>query len=96
MVYVKSHSCFINDPSRIECLQSRIALEFLLEAVKNIEGDEATTNKLDEEGDIAKLLPEDVQLYSSCKEGGNTGKKFTKKHINAILLLCNGVHVSIN
>ena len=85
--YVKSHSCFINDPARIERLRSRLALAKYLEAVNNIEDNEAAKNKLQEVGELAKLLPEALQAYSPCKEGGKPGWKFTKKHIDAILLL---------
>ena len=67
-----------------------------LEAVKNIKDDKAAKKKLEEEGELAKLLPEDVQTYSSCKEGGKPGRKFTKKHINSILLLCYGLLVCGN
>ena len=60
--YVKSHCCFINDPIRIERLQSKIALVKLLEAAKNVEDKEATNNKKKEEGEFAALFPEAVQI----------------------------------
>ena len=53
-------------------------------------------NKLEEEGGLAKLLPEAVQVYSSCKEGDKPGRKFTRKHINDISLLCYGLRVYSN
>ena len=53
--YVESHSCFINNPARIKRLRSKS-----LEAIKKIEDDEAAKNKLEEEGEHAKLLPEAV------------------------------------
>ena len=34
-----------------------------------------------------------MQAYFSCKEGGKPGQKLTKKHINAIILLCYVLHV---
>ena len=58
--YVKSHSCFINDPARIERLRSRLDLEKFLDAAKKIKDDKAVKNKLEEEGEHAKLLPEAV------------------------------------
>ena len=66
------------------------------EAVKNIKDDKAAKKKLEEEGELAKLLPEDVQAYSSCKEVGKPGRKFTKKHINTIHFLCCGFRVCGN
>ena len=42
------------------------------------------------------MMPKAVQAHLSCKEGGNPGWKFTKKHINAILLICYGLCVSGN
>ena len=41
-------------------------------------------------------MPESVQAYSSRKEGGNPGWKFTKKYTNAIIFLCCGLRVSGN
>ena len=63
LVYIKSHIRFINNPARIKRLRSRLALEKSLEAVKKIEDDEAANDKLEEEGDIAKLPPKAVQAY---------------------------------
>ena len=94
--YVKSHICFINDPACIKRLQSRLDLVKSLEAAKKIEDDEAAKNKFEEEEELAKLQAEAVQVYSSCKEGGKPGRNFTKKHINAIILLCYGLRVSDN
>ena len=94
--YVKSHICFIDNPPRIKRLQSKISLAKYLEAVNNIEDDEATKKKLEEEGELAKLLPEYVQAHLSCKEGKKPGRKFTKNHINAIILICYGLRVSSN
>ena len=67
-----------------------------MEAVKKIEDDEATKKNLDEEGELAKLLPKAVQAYLSRKEGGKPGQNFTRKHINAIILICYGLCVSRN
>ena len=92
--YVKSHICFINDPTWIECLRSRLALTKYLEYAKKIEDEEAVNDKLEEEGELATLLPEAVHAYLSCREGGKPGRNFTKKHINAILLLCYSLRVS--
>ena len=94
--YVKSHICFINDPDRIKHLRSVLALAKSLEAVNNIEDDEAAKNKLEEEGELAKLLPKAAQEYFSLKEGGKPRRKFMKKHISAIILICYGLRVSVN
>ena len=63
--YAKPHICFINNPSWIERLRSRLDLEKFLDAAKKIKDDKAVKNKLEEEGEHAKLMPEDVQVYST-------------------------------
>ena len=67
-----------------------------MEVFNKIGDDEAAKNKLGEEGDISKLIPEAAQAYWSCKEGGKPMRNFKKKHINAILLLFYGLCVSGN
>ena len=44
--YIKSHSCFINNPAHIKRLRSKLSLAKSLEAVKEIEDDEATKKHL--------------------------------------------------
>ena len=46
--YIKSHSCFINDPTRIERLRSKLLLAKSLEHIKAIETDEAAKSKQEE------------------------------------------------
>ena len=88
MGYMKSHICFINEPSRMDRLRSNLALAKSLDAVKKIEDEETTKNKKKEEGKLAALLPEAVHTYSAYKKDGTPGIKFTKKHTNSILVLC--------
>ena len=94
--YIKSHSCFINDPTRIERLRSKLLLAKSLEHIKAIETKKAVKSKQEEGGDFKKFLSEAVQLYGSIKEDGKAPRKFTKKHIHAILLLCFDLRVSGN
>ena len=56
-----------------------------LDDIKKIKDEEAANNNLEEEGELAKLLPKAVQAYLSCKEDGKPGRKLTKKHINSII-----------
>ena len=86
--YVKSHSCFINDPKRMDRLRSKLTLAKSLEAVKRIEDEDAATNKKQEEAELVSLLGDAVEMYSAIKKDEKAPRKLTKKHINAILLLC--------
>jgi hypothetical protein len=94
--YIKSHSCFINDPERMERICSKLLLTKSLEHVKAIEDEEAVHNKKEEEGELKILLPEALAMYMGIKGGEKPPRKLTKKHISAILLLCFNLCVSGN
>ena len=94
--YIKSHSCFINDPQRMEKLKSKLELARSLERVKAIEDEEAVVNRKNEEGEHRKLLPEAIKMFKEGAETKKFGKKFTKAAISAILLLCYNLKVSGN
>ena len=85
---VKSHSCCINDPKRMDRLRSKLTLAKSLEAVKRIEDEDAATNKKQEEAKLVSFLGDYVEMYSAIKKDEKAPKKLTKKHINTILLLC--------
>ena len=79
-----------------ERLRSKLLLAKSLEHIKAIETEEAAKSKQEEGEDLKKLLSEAVQLYGSIKKDGNAPRKFTKKHIHDILLLCFDLRVSGN
>ena len=80
----------------MERLRSKLLLVKSLEHVKAIEDEETAHNKKEEEGDLKTLLPDALEMYTAIKGGRTPPRKFTKKHISAILLLCFNLRVSDN
>ena len=81
--YVQSHSCFVNQPERLDRLRSRLELQKSLGSVHTAQKKTAADARKAEDDNLRKLLPSAVQMFKAQHHG----KKFTKNHIKAILVL---------
>ena len=92
--YIKSHSCFVNDPKRMDRLRSRLELARSLEDVKEFDDEDAKQTKRNKEGELLKVLPQAIQMFLDGIATKTFAKKFTKNLISSILLICFNLRVS--
>jgi hypothetical protein len=80
---VKNHSCFINNPKRIELLEQRLELQRSIGRSEEIRKSSALEKDLAEKDKLSPLLFEAIAIY---KANETTKRGFTKESIKSILL----------
>jgi hypothetical protein len=85
---VKSHGCFLNDPLRLERLQSRLELQRSIGRRDEIQRLTAEGKELAEKNKLSPLLLDAIKMFKA-KETNKKG--FTKDCIKSILLSVFGI-----
>ena len=77
----------------MERLRERLELASSLDDVKEIEDEEAKQTKMDEEGELLKVLPEAIQMFRDGIATKKFAKKFMKNLMSSILMICYSLRV---
>ena len=85
---VKNHSCFINNPKRIELLEQRLELQRSIGRSEEIRKSSALEKDLAEMDKLSPLLFDAIAMY---KANETTKRGFTKDSIKSILLTVFGI-----
>ena len=85
---VKNHSCFINNPKRIELLEQRLELQRSIGRSEEIRMSSALEKDLAEMDKLSPLLFDAIAMY---KANETTKRGFTKDSIKSILLTVFGI-----
>ena len=85
---VKNHSCFINNPKRIELLEQRLELQRSIGRSEEIGKSSALEKDLAEMDKLSPLLFDAIAMY---KANETTKRGFTKDSIKSILLTVFGI-----
>jgi hypothetical protein len=80
---IKSRSCFINDPGRLERLRQRFELLRSCGAMEAAGRQEAAEKRDADKAKLDSLLPDAIRMYS---QGDQDKRAFTKAHIRTILI----------
>jgi hypothetical protein len=80
---VKNHSCFINNPKRIELLEQRLELQRYIGRLEEIRKSSAIEKELAEMDKLSPLLFQAIAMY---KANETTKRVFIKDSIKSILL----------
>ena len=86
--FLKNHSCFINNPKRIELLEQRLELQRSIGRSEEIRKSSALEKDLAEMDKLSPLLFDAIAMY---KANETTKRGFTKDSIKSILLTVFGI-----
>lgn len=100
LAYVRGRCGNMLHPDRMKRVRNQLKLAESMASIHRMEAEEAATKKQHEEGELRKLAPEAATMIEKVRNGvldqsdAVKDRKFTKKHVAALLLQVYGTRIS--